>query len=222
MGRHTIKAGYNLVDVILTGYFVQRSRGDYDYTNLEQYLLDTSPTGGNLSGVSGERSVGSSAVPFGFLEHAAYVQDDFRLRPNLTLNLGVRYEYVTIPVGSRYQAASAIASVPGVITFAEPKPSKNEFSPRVGFNYSPGTSGHVVDSRRIRPLVLQHLHQPEPERFAAVLRHHRRLPGLAACPTSNFLANGGLQPMLSTGARLRSRRAAAVASYTLNRLVPMR
>ena len=114
LGKHTIKAGYSFSDVILTGTFVQRARGDYDYNNLEQYLLDQAPTGGNLSGVSGERSVGANnGVPFGFLSNAAFVNDDYRIRPNLTLNLGLRYEYVTMPVGSRAQEYSAIASVPG-------------------------------------------------------------------------------------------------------------
>ena len=46
-----------------------------------------------------------------------------------------------MPVGSRYQAASALASVPGVITFAAPKTAKNEWSPRLGFAYSPGKNG---------------------------------------------------------------------------------
>ena len=56
------------------------------------------------------------------------------------MNLGLRYEYVTIPVASRTQAYSAAASIPGPggITFAEPKPSPNEWSPRIGFAYSPG------------------------------------------------------------------------------------
>ncbi len=44
-------------------------------------------------------------MPFGNVTHGFFVNDDFRVRPNLTLNLGVRYEYVTIPVGSRYQAS---------------------------------------------------------------------------------------------------------------------
>ena len=32
-GRHTFKAGYDAIDVILTGFFVQRARGDYDYAH---------------------------------------------------------------------------------------------------------------------------------------------------------------------------------------------
>src|SRR5271165_957858 len=218
-GRHTVKVGYDLVDVILTGYFVQRSRGDYDYANLEQYLLDMSPAGGNLSGVSGERSVGSSAVPFGFLEHAAYLQDDFRLRPNLTLNLGVRYEYVTVPVGSRYQAASTLASVPGVITFGQPKSNSNEWSPRVGFNYSPGSSGtwsiRGGFARSFYNTYINLNQNSSPPYFATTVD----CPG-AACPTANFLAGGGLQPTLSTGAPTVAAARAAVASYTFDQTRP--
>ncbi len=69
------------------------------------------------------------------------LQDDFRILPNLTLNLGVRYEYVTVPVLSRAQQYSSIADVPGVITFREPQPGKNDWSPSLGFAYSPGTRG---------------------------------------------------------------------------------
>ncbi len=136
VGRHTIKVGYSFTDVILTNYFIQRVRGDYEYKNLGQYLQDLTPN------VLGERSAGSSD-PCGFLMHAAFVNDDFRIRPNFTLNLGVRYEYVTTPVASRTQAYSAAASIPGPggITFAEPRPSPNEWSPRIGFAYSPGSSG---------------------------------------------------------------------------------
>ena len=55
-----------------------------------------------------------------------YVNDDFRILPNLTINLGLRYEYVTVPVASRYQDVSAPASVPGVITFGRPSYDPHE------------------------------------------------------------------------------------------------
>jgi len=137
-GRHTIKFGYAFTDVILTNYFIQRVRGEYEYSSLQRYLYDQVPD------VLGERSAGPSAFPTGFLESAAFANDDIRVRPNLTLNLGVRYEYVTMPIASRTQIYSAPANVPGGITFGKPSFSPNDWSPRVGFAYSPGHSNRWV------------------------------------------------------------------------------
>jgi hypothetical protein len=219
LGRHTIKAGYSLSDAILTGSFVQRARGDYDYLNLEQYLIDQAPTGGNLSGVSGERSVGANnGVPFGFLSHAAFINDDFRLRPNLTLNLGVRYEYVTMPVGSRAQQYSAIASVPGVITFNKPHFSPNDWSPRIGFAYSPGKN-NVWSIRggfaRSFDLTYINLNQNASPPFYQTTRD---CPD--ACSATNFLAGGGLTATLPSGTPSVADARGAVASYTFSNQRP--
>lgn len=215
-GRHTFKAGYNLSDLILSSFFIQRVRGDYDYATLQEYLLDQQPTGGAISVSGGERSFSASGqpltggVPEGFLQHSAFFNDDYRVRKNLTLNLGLRYEIVTVPVGSRAQQYSAIADVPGVISFNQPGYSKNDWSPRVGFAYSPGNSGKWA----IRGGVGRSFDLPY-----ANLSENANPPYYQitedvdfANPVSNFLSNGGLtytpQPTTAAGAR------ASISSYT--------
>ncbi len=207
VGRHTFKAGYSLTDVILTGTFVQRVRGDYDYTSLQEYLLDQKPSGSAFGTPgSGQRTVGAAGgVPFGFLSNAAFVQDDWRVRPNLTINLGLRYEYVTEPVGSRAQSFSSVLDVPGVITFHAPTTESNNWSPRLGFAYSPGNDGKWSIrggvGRSYDNTYINLNQNADPLFYAATSTV------TAATPLNNFLANGGLnQPPV----QIRS----AVSAYT--------
>ena len=135
LGRHTLKFGYDGRRVIAPQFFVQRVRGDYEYTTLERYMLDMVPDD------IGERSFGASAFWGNLWSHYAYINDDFKIRPNITINLGLRYEYVGVPDGNKTQSLNSIASVPGLINFGAPTAQKNNWAPRVGFAWSPGKSG---------------------------------------------------------------------------------
>ena len=70
-----------------------------------------------------------------------YANDNFRMRKTLSLNLGLRHEYTTIPFTERLQRLNTISNVPGLIDFSEPRAPKNNFAPRIGFAWSPGKSG---------------------------------------------------------------------------------
>ena len=136
-GRHTLKFGIEARKYISPQSFTQRSRGDYEYSSISSYLLDLSPD------VLGERSLGDPVYYGDQVALYWFANDSWRIRPNLTLNLGVRYEYTTIPFGERAQSLNQAASVPGLISFAEPKAPKNNWAPRIGIAYSPGSSGNT-------------------------------------------------------------------------------
>jgi hypothetical protein len=133
-GRHSFKIGAEYRDVISPQLFIQRARGDYQYSNLETYLLDITP---DYLGERNATAPGVSPTYYGNQQVAyAYFQDDFHVTRDLTLNLGVRYEYTGVTTGAKQQVANIAASVPGLITFGEPKSQKLNFVPRIGFAYS--------------------------------------------------------------------------------------
>ena len=134
-GSHNLKFGFDGRDLIAPQQFTQRVRGDYDYSNLNQYLNDFSPN--DLS----ERSLSISPYYGNQIALYFYANDNWRVLPSLTINLGMRYEYTTVPEGERLQSLNHVSDVPGVIVFNAPKSQTTNFAPRVGLAYSPGRSG---------------------------------------------------------------------------------
>jgi hypothetical protein len=133
-GTHTFKTGFEYRDVISPQLFVQRARGDYEWSTLGGYLQDLSP---DTFGERNATAPGASPAYYGNQQVAyTYFNDDWHVMKSLTLNLGVRYEYTGVPLGERQQKANIAASVPGLITFGSPKAQKLNFVPRFGFSYS--------------------------------------------------------------------------------------
>jgi hypothetical protein len=94
-------------------------------------LSDPSPFNGN---VTGQRLAKSTY-------YIAYGQDEWKIRPNLTLNLGLRYEYYT-PLEDARNAQVFFDTTNGVIKPPTPdnnplKGNKNNFGPRVALTWSP-------------------------------------------------------------------------------------
>ena len=74
----------------------------------------------------------------------AYVQDDWRFRPNLTLNLGLRYEYATVPyaVQNKWSNLRNLTDVqPRLGNPYFSNPTYHDFQPRVGFAWDPFGNG---------------------------------------------------------------------------------
>ncbi|MGA2355005.1 MAG: carboxypeptidase regulatory-like domain-containing protein [Terriglobales bacterium] len=86
----------------------------------------------------------------------AFGQDEWRVRPNLTLTLGLRYEFSTPKIDTQGRTFSIIPgdqsirfpNAPlGLVFPGDPGaprgsnfPDKDNFAPRIGFAYSPGTA----------------------------------------------------------------------------------
>ena len=139
-GKHAFKFGFDGRRSISPQHFIQRERGEYEYSTLGGYLTDQVPD--NLA----ERNLGGSSVVYFGNQWATYLygQDSYRMRPNLTIDLGLRWERTSVPASMGiFQVMNHIADAPGVLVFNAPKTANKNFAPKVGIAYSPGTSGNT-------------------------------------------------------------------------------
>ena len=206
-GHHSLKFGVDWRNIISPQSFVQRQRGEYEYPNLDLFLRDVQPS-------FGERTVGSS--PYYGNQHLFYgfVQDDWKVNPRLTLNLGLNYVYQQVPLTARLQPVNAIANVPGVLTFDEPKAQKKNFAPRFGIAYAPDFQTGLLhrmfgspEQSSIRAsfamaydTIVDNLYILSlPPQLNQTIDVGTNFPGTPLV-TPNFLANGGIPPTVLPGA----------------------
>jgi hypothetical protein len=210
-GKHSFKFGFDGWSSISPSSFTQRSRGDYEWSYLSDYLYDTNPDG------IAERGLGNVTYYQNQQLLSFFGNDVWRLTPNFTVDLGLRYEYLTIPLGEQSQSLNASASVPGLIEFSNPKTQKTDFMPRIGLAYSPGTSGKTSFrggfgiSYDILYDNLGTLSLP-PQLSSTV-----DVTGLSGF---GFLANGGIKPNASVSVPEGADAIAATSGYIPNQQRP--
>lgn len=106
-----------------------------------QYLGDLSDPSPFNGGLTGQRLAKSQY-------YIAYAQDEWKLRPNLTLNYGLRYEYYT-PLYDSRDGQVFFDTTTGVIKPSTKdqnplKGNKGNFGPRVALTWSPGSLSNTV------------------------------------------------------------------------------
>jgi hypothetical protein len=103
MGRHSLKTGFDYRRLSITGITYGNNAGAFTVTDVftrANPLARTTGTGSDLAALllgypaAVTRDVGSKLSQY-LDYYAGYVHDDIRIRPDLTLNIGVRYEYET-------------------------------------------------------------------------------------------------------------------------------
>ena len=143
-GDHTIRAGFDVMVQRAKQFVPINTQGLLAFTNNSATsTVDAFPAFGNfVDNFSGTQGTFASKV-FGenvdnpdVINQAYFVNDDWRVRPNLTLNLGLRYELYGVAQNTAPFPAFCGFGVP-LLTRCEVKRDKNNFAPRVGFAYTP-------------------------------------------------------------------------------------
>ena len=140
-GRHSLKFGVAFERMLSDMEAFSDVDGGFSFGSLANFLTNkparlVGAIPGHLSGRRLRESL-----------FAGYVQDDWRLVPNLTLNLGLRYEMSTVPTEVQGKLSALINITDTQPHLGSPlflNPTRFNFEPRVGLAWDPFGSGRTA------------------------------------------------------------------------------
>ena len=170
-GKHVAKFGleFNKVSDYVNNLYNGNGGYSYDYgyTFIADYLNLVTGLGGPVATTPGGagggagyyqlyysygQGFGNPAGEIATREYAGYATDDWRIKPNLTLTLGVRYDYEYVPPNPFVNTGNpALASALGLSIAATALPQtgyrpddRNNIAPRFGFNWNVYGGGKTI------------------------------------------------------------------------------
>jgi hypothetical protein len=140
-GVHSFKFGFAFERMQHNLLIAQPLNGVFNFGSLQNFLTNQ-PT--SFSGVAP-----GTVTPRGLRQSllGGYFQDDWRLRSNLTLNLGLRYEMTTVINEVQNKLVNLIPLSAPTATLGAPlyrNPTLHNFEPRVGFSWDPLRDGKTA------------------------------------------------------------------------------
>ena len=143
-GNHVFKVGADVRRQYVKSFFFPTIRGRLAYSSLTDFVADRAQTATINKPLPG----GEEVNYYRWWDQYYYAQDEWRAKPNLTFSVGLRYELPgnniqslidlneRILSGNNNNAAYRLNPVP--------KTDKNNFQPRVGFNWTPNFDGGLL------------------------------------------------------------------------------
>ena len=149
-GRHSFRVGADVGRLIETDLVAQTALGALIYTaggglnSMDNFLKNQLGTSGTAT-----KTFGPTRTDPHIWKIAAFVQDDVKLSPDLTINLGLRYDYLTNPLNTlTYPAIDLNNTFAPINTYVRVKEDTNNVAPRIGFAYVPH-GGFFADGRTV-------------------------------------------------------------------------
>lgn len=143
-GKHTFKFGGEIDQSAAQSFITANGKGRIRFSNLESFLK------GNVKSSGSKLLTGDPQTHLNRTTFAAFLQDDWRVTPRLTLNLGLRYELPGV-FGERDNKLGNFdpTSPTGLVQIGYGETSTyhgdhNNFSPRVGFAWDVRGNGKTV------------------------------------------------------------------------------
>jgi Carboxypeptidase regulatory-like domain len=127
VGRHALKFGADIRRNRLFNISEFDSKGTYTFNNFADFI--------NSQPNRVVQAVNTATFDARQTNQFYFAQDDLKATRDITLNIGLRYEYSDVPFGF-FGAANAQVEAVGVPQNV--RPDKNNWAPRLGIAYSPG------------------------------------------------------------------------------------